>query len=166
MCLTKLNPGPYKQTGVGYKVFSKLGFQTYRPMFYDSDFPRLTIGEEYTSIDKILCDSWDLKPYTSGFHLYKTLEDAQVYLEGENNSAVVKVEYSDVTAEGKQEDLSVVVARKIKLLSEECSVENEDDDDFDDDEDYYDDDDDYDEDWDYDEYDDDYDDYDYEEDEV
>ncbi len=54
-------------------------------------------------------------PYRTGFHLYKTKKGAQAVVDS-RFYPVAKVEYDDVVATGRQDDQTVIVARKFRFL--------------------------------------------------
>lgn len=132
MCVNILYPPPYDKQGVAYKVVDTISASRFAPPLFGT-FCRWSIGDTIVDMFDCQLDADRNTSYRTGFHLWASLKDAEVYsLQSwmEKNTSIVKVEYTDVTAVGLQRLHCglygvCVVARKIKLVerisSDYCS---------------------------------------------
>jgi hypothetical protein len=118
MCLSVLIVSDVK-SGVGYKAFIPTLYGFHSPLYNSST--RKIIGETYN--DSNDADIGFLQ-YQTGFHILEKLEDVDLFIRSESHAfitgkAIIKVEFSNVVAVGKQyhcDNGLCYVARTMKLL--------------------------------------------------
>ena len=121
MCLTRISKRKPVSTGFGYKVYKNTNISkriTRLEGAYNA--VKYKLGKLYKaqvlSYTKIHNMDYNGMTYKLGFHIYKSLTDAQFELSIYHNT-IVKVKYSGAHTIGKGcDDESVVVADKITLI--------------------------------------------------
>ena len=100
MCLTtittKYDP-PYRQTGIGWKVFILDGYGLTSEFFSNHGLYRY--NRWYTATDAN--PNKRARPYTMGFHVFNNRKDAKTWIT-EADSVIRKVKYRGVTTVGTQ----------------------------------------------------------------
>ena len=121
MCLWEISKRKPASTGFGYKVYKNTNISkkiTRLEGAYNT--VKYKLGELYKAevlpYIKIQNMSFTMT-YEPGFHIYKSLTDAQLDLDFHHNT-IVKVKYSGAHTIGKEQDFTgtVVVASKITLI--------------------------------------------------
>lgn len=125
MCLHNIIGKPEKTSGIGYKVYVKIGddiltyaYNTRGTFIYDREI--LHIGDKLTAVKST---EWTSKmdSYETGFHIFANLVDAENYRPKSMASAVVKVQYDNARVEGTQivnggDEVPCIIADEITLL--------------------------------------------------
>lgn len=145
MCLDRVTKVYFHEDrakpGIGYKWFFKATPGSYAPIFKSvlnkrGEYVFLSPGVKYDADTEPIPLSWtDSYRYASGFHLFKTVEDALGYGKQiptmDAAKVLCRVKYYQPICEGTEDgspwrnvcppeapDIPVIVARKIKILGE------------------------------------------------
>jgi hypothetical protein len=120
MCLDKIiNEKPLKE-GIGYKVVI-VGQANYRTNCEGTLLTKTEWNEAYTSI---FLPTRSDQLYKSGFHIWKTLVGAKMWLNKcaeickETKQTILKVSYKDATVEGVQHGSKCIVVNQLKVIEE------------------------------------------------
>jgi len=117
MCLTKVHSGPHGDTnGIyrGYKIVFADTFGWRAPYYREKQY---TYQCWYEAESRIL-ESDHREKYDSGFHLFKTMEEARCFRNYINDGFVnsldiIPVSYREILAVGEQLREKVIVAKHI-----------------------------------------------------
>jgi len=121
MCLTKLTNEKVPNTGYGYKVFMlvKESHTYLSPIYCDKQHVR---SQKNTVSTLYMITAGSLEEYQTGYHIFLTKEDAEVYLEiikelfSINQKLVVeRVYYEDVLAVGEQDRFKCIVTKHMTI---------------------------------------------------
>lgn len=131
MCLTTLIKKDVPKSGVGYKVFKKIGGKLYGPFESNLVKTREWITDNPYRLS-LMTEASPKEPYSPGFHIMETLAEAENLRKGLEISyiaysdipnpefVIYKISYSKLVAYGDQTlygyIFKVLVAKKMKLI--------------------------------------------------
>ena len=113
MCLSKITNRHKKDEGIGYKAFAIAIDGNLHSECRDTHTIR-PINKWLKSKSKRLYTSLTREFYRSGFHIFRTKTEA--YRWNMITDSIRKVKYRKVIVSGEQMNLSVIVAKEIKIL--------------------------------------------------
>ena len=123
MCLHNILGKPKNTEGIGYKAYYAISPTTMR----DSQCNQYKLGNTYNS-EKVQEITDDGKTYKTGFHIFKTIEDAYGWFgQDEKNTYIIKVSYKKARTEGTQKLIDYNRERETyrKVICSPCIIADE-----------------------------------------
>lgn len=121
MCLSKITNRHKKDEGIGYKVFYKSHGKLYSEL--QNTNIASPINKWVKSTPKAIATSMG-EHYIAGFHIFRTRKNASSWFLCGMEYELRRVEYRKIIVSGKQSELSVIVAKEIKIIPIKGDKEN------------------------------------------
>ena len=118
MCLDAVSNRKVAKTGIGYKVVGprRFGPNVFEPLMFGS---LIVLGKRMVAGKRkkmLRTEGRDPVKYECGFHIYMTRKAGLAALNVWGESNLLKVEYTGAHTRGVQDNLPVVIARRMRAI--------------------------------------------------